>query len=203
MWEIGTIRDRSPGPSLPNAHPGPGLGAEPSPPCLQEESGTERIHARSGADPGGFLRFLHWDGEGGAGVIGSRLRSEPGGAAGGARARPPKGVAPLTPRPQVKRSRPERSQAGARRDPTGRNRGTRRSRRLRLCDLNRGGRAARPRFAAAIGCGGAVTSARGGAGGAREGSVRAAPSPEPESQRQTDAERTWAASPGASLSPRS
>lgn len=203
MWESGTIRDRSPGPSLPNAHPGPGLGAEPSPPCLQEESGRERIPARSGADPGGFLRFLHWDGVGGAGVIGSRLRSEPGGAAGGARARPPKGVAPLTPRPQVKRSRPERSQAGARRDPTGRNRGTRRSRRLRLCDLNRGGRAARPRFAAAIGCGGAVTSARGGAGGAREGSVRAAPSPEPESQRQTDAERTWAASPGASLSSRS
>lgn len=70
MWEIGTIRDRSPGPSLPNAHPGPGLGVEPSPPCLQEESGTERIPARSGADPGGFLRFLHWDGEGGAGVIG-------------------------------------------------------------------------------------------------------------------------------------
>lgn len=203
MWESGTIRDRSPGPSPPKAHPGPGLGAKPSPPRFQEESGRERIPARSGAGPGAFLRFPHWDREGRAGVIRSRLRSEPGGAAGGARARPPRGVAPLTPRLQVRRSRPEHSQAGARRDPTGQNRGTCRSRRLRLCDLNRGGRAARPRFAAAIGCGGAVTSARGGAGGAREGSVRAAPSPEPESQRQTDAERTWAASPGASPIPRS
>lgn len=146
----------------------------------------ERIPARGGADPGGFLRFPLADGEGGARVIRSRHRSEPGGAAGGARARPPKGVAPLTPRPQVRRSRPKRSQAGARRDPTGRNRGTRRSRRLRLCNLNRGGRAARPRFAAAIGCGGAVTSARGGRGRSPGGECPSGSQPrarEPEANR--------------------
>ena len=57
--------------------PTPGLGSGPGPPCLvSEESGRERIPAR-GADTGGFLRFPHADGEGGARVIRSRLRSEP------------------------------------------------------------------------------------------------------------------------------
>lgn len=124
------------------------------------------------------------------------------------RARPPGGVALLAPgAPGWGDPGPGAQQGGAPRDLAGLpNRPSRSSQSRRLSDLNRGGRAAGLRFPTAIGCGGAVTSARGlrggeGAGGAGKGSVRAAPCPESWSPRKQTPARTWAASPAASRSP--
>ena len=75
MWESGT--ETGP-PAQVLRTPTPGLASGTGPPCLvSEESGRERIPARGGADTGGFRRFPHADGEGGARAIRSRLRSEP------------------------------------------------------------------------------------------------------------------------------
>jgi hypothetical protein len=66
-----------------------------------------------------------------------------------------------------------------------------RSESLRLSDLNRGGRAARPGLPATIGCGGGVTWARSWAGEGGEepgrGVSERLPAPEPESESETDA----------------
>lgn len=144
----------------------------------------------------------------GAGVIGFRSMLETRKSLGRPRARPPGGVALLAPgAPGWGDPGPGAQQGGAPRDLAGLpNRPSRSSQSRRLSDLNRGGRAAGLRFPTAIGCGGAVTSARGlrggeGAGGAWKGSVRAAPCPESWSPRKQTPARTWAASPAASRSP--
>lgn len=144
--------------------------------------------------PWGLASPSSWVGEGGSrnapgrGLLLSGHCSEGRRASGGSRARPPGGVAPLTPWPQVggggqgrsaaRRGRPGAPPARVQDGLPARTAPRRSSRGLGLSDLNRGGRAARLRFPTAIGCGGAVTSARRGAGGAWKGSVREAPSPE-------------------------
>lgn len=167
--------------SFPNAHPGVRLS---SPPRLVSRKSPGRRGSLPAAPTPGLPAFpVPGDGEGGAGLsVPSPLRARRS-RRGTLALSPRKGVAPLTPRPQVKRSRPERSQAGGAPGPH--------RPELRHTPFpeapaliwNRGGRAAWPRPAAAIGCGGAGDISA-GCGWSPEGRSESAPAPEPESQRQ-------------------
>lgn len=178
MWERRTIQDRSPAQVLLTPTPARPRGRL-LPALSVPVEVWDGICGPGGVDPGGFPLPRHWIREEGAetpqgGVIG--FGSGRGRALGGPRARPPGLVALQTlgaPSLEGRGSGSERRVAGAPRDPTdpgpsrpfGPSRPAPRSASFRLSDLNRGGRAAGPRFPSAIGCGGAVTSARSGAGG--------------------------------------